>query len=136
MWDIWGVGDFCRAFCCWRAGFFLCWGSVRSIPRLAPSVHAEDGGLGTGGLFYFFTDSFCRRSRVARRRGGGGVVRQDDFCCDVPREVALCRPRNGPSGARETRYVSYRGQVLVGLGEGWFFLEVLLPLVDDPLSSE
>ena len=36
------------------------------------------GGLGTGGLFYFSTDSSCRRSRGARRQGRGGGVRRDD----------------------------------------------------------
>ena len=78
MWDLLGGGAFCRAFCCWRDGFCLCWGSGCSSTRLAPGAHAGGGGPVTVGIFSFFTDSSCWRSRVARRRGRGGGVRRYD----------------------------------------------------------
>ena len=39
--DLWGLGDFRRAFCCWRARFFLRWGSGRLCPCLAPGAYVE-----------------------------------------------------------------------------------------------
>ena len=79
---------------------FLSWGSGRSSTRLASGAHAGGGGTGTGGLFSFFTDSSCRRIRVARLQGRGGGFRRDDRYCNVLREVALRRPRNGLSGGK------------------------------------
>ena len=133
MWDILGVRAFILDFCCWQAGVFRCWGLGRSSTHLAPSAHAGAGRPGTSGPFYFFTDSSCRRRRVARRQGRGGGVRQDDCCCNVLHAVAFRRPQNGPLGARELQYVSYRGR---GLGARWSDLEVLLSWVDAPSSPE
>ena len=32
MWDLWDVGDFCRDFCCWRAGFYSAEVRVARVP--------------------------------------------------------------------------------------------------------
>ena len=106
MWDQWGVGDFCRAFCCWRAGFFpsgvrvdrvLAW----LLVRMLGAVDRERVGS--------FPFLLTPLSGAAAWLGAGGEVGASDGMIAVAMyrvEVALCRPRNGPLGARETQWLA------------------------------
>ena len=104
MWDLWGVGYFFRAFCCWRAGFFSAEVRVARVPAwlLVLTLVAVERVVS-------FPFLLTPLSGTAAWIGAGGEVGASDGMIAVAMSRVRWRsivPRNGRLGARETRYVS------------------------------
>ena len=91
---------------CWRAGFFSAGVRVACVPtcllvRTLGEVDRE--------RVVYFPFLLNPLAGAAAWLGAGGEVGASDGMIAVAMyrvEVALCRPRNGPSGARETQWLA------------------------------